>query len=62
MPLLTRGTLQQGRSLRLELTPEAQISVTFPDEATRPAKVIVVDQLQTHPLLDRLAIDWPCRT
>ena len=47
MPLLNsrcRGTLQQGRSLRLELTPEAQISVTFPDEATRPAKVIVVDQ------------------
>ena len=31
-------TLQRGRSLRLELTPEAQTSVTFPDEATRPAK------------------------
>ena len=47
MPLLTsrcRGTLQQGRSLRLELTPEAQISVTFPDEATRPAIIVDADQ------------------
>ena len=43
MPLLTsqcRGALQQGRSLRLALTPEAQISVTFPDEATGPAKIV----------------------
>ncbi len=62
MPLLTsrcRGTLQQGRSLRLELTPEAQISVTFPDEATRPAKVIVVDQRRLRPTAN---LDWTSRT
>ena len=47
--------LQQGRSLRLALTPEAQISVTFPDEATRPAKLIVVNHKLSIATIARLS-------
>ena len=61
MLLLTsrcRGTLQQARSLRLELTPEAQISVTFPDEATRPAIIVDADQTAIVRLSKRVRVEW----